>query len=520
MRLWQGARLLSIRSSKRTSTCPVPPPADLGQSFEILEKALKGTPSSLIRKPDSIYDPYVHVREVSSPPLTPLPPEERIRATTIPPKPRVWERLVEEYRKNYCPRISPPLVLPSSPTEAEKYSYVQMKRPFLLGCEIFALLCLAFGAWNFVRVSPVYLWCSAYIFLGHSYLLLSVIISIIGKELNLATHKIVLQDHPLAEGHAPSVDVYLPVCKEPLELLENTWKDVAKLQYPAGKMSIFVLDDGADEAVEAMAKQYHFNYIRRPNSPELKKAGNLRHAFAQTSGDYFAVFDADFCPRADFLRETIPYLIAEPQTAILQTPQFFRSTADKSWVEQGAGASQEYIHRIMQTCRETLSGAMCVGSNAVYRRTALSPIGGTFPAASSEDIQTGFYAVDQGWTLKYLPLVLAWGSCPKTPEAFFNQQMRWGDGTLALCLRREFWRSSLTKRQKMCYMIGFMFYLTTAIQPFLSPVPAPLVLWANPESFKFYYLFFAFPSILLDTVAMKMWARGRYTLSVQYAKLV
>lgn len=38
----------------------------------------------------------------------------------------------------------------------------------------------------------------------------------------------------------------------------------------------------------------------RPNGPESKKAGNLSYAFAQTSEELFAVFNADFRPRPDF----------------------------------------------------------------------------------------------------------------------------------------------------------------------------------------------------------------------------
>lgn len=87
--------------------------------------------------------------------------------------------------------------------------------------------------------------------------------------------------------------------------------------------------------------------IRRDNRPELKKAGNLRNAFAQTSGDMIAIFDADFCPRADFLRETLPYFV-DPEIGILQTPQFFRRREEQTWVEQGAGASQEVFYRMIQ----------------------------------------------------------------------------------------------------------------------------------------------------------------------------
>lgn len=87
--------------------------------------------------------------------------------------------------------------------------------------------------------------------------------------------------------------------------------------------------------------------IRRDNRPELKKAGNLRYAFARTSGEAIVIFDADFCPRSDFLRETLPYLV-NPSIGILQTPQFFRRRDEQTWVEKGGGASQEFFYRMVQ----------------------------------------------------------------------------------------------------------------------------------------------------------------------------
>lgn len=79
----------------------------------------------------------------------------------------------------------------------------------------------------------------------------------------------------------------------------------------------------------------------------MKKAGNLRHAFARTSGEAVVIFDADFCPRSDFLRETLPYLL-DPSIGIVQTPQFFRWCKEQTWVEKGAGASQEFFYRMEQ----------------------------------------------------------------------------------------------------------------------------------------------------------------------------
>lgn len=133
----------------------------------------------------------------------------------------------------------------------------------------------------------------------------------------------------------------------------------------------------------------------------------------------------DFCPRPDFLHEVMPIHLARPQTAIVQTPQFFRTTTDQSWVEQGAGAVQELFYRVVQINRNRWGASICVGSNAVYRREALVEVGGTAEIGFSEDVHTGFYALTRGWKVRYLPLCLACGICPDTPRAFFSQQMRW-----------------------------------------------------------------------------------------------
>lgn len=86
----------------------------------------------------------------------------------------------------------------------------------------------------------------------------------------------------------------------------------------------------------------------RPDRPSLKKAGNLRHAFAQTSGEAIAIFDADFCPRTDFLRETVPYLVHDASIGIVQTPQYFRYRKEQTWIEKGAGVTQEFFYRMVQ----------------------------------------------------------------------------------------------------------------------------------------------------------------------------
>lgn len=99
--------------------------------------------------------------------------------------------------------------------------------------------------------------------------------------------------------------------------------------------------------------------IRRENRMELRKAGNLRYAFARTSGEFLVIFDADFCPRPEFLRETTPYF-ADGDLAILQTPQFFRRREEQTWVERGAGVTQELFYRMVQVRSQVEWMLICV----------------------------------------------------------------------------------------------------------------------------------------------------------------
>ncbi|KAH8647779.1 nucleotide-diphospho-sugar transferase [Xylariales sp. PMI_506] len=413
-----------------------------------------------------------------------------------------------------------PTILPSPPDDKEKYSYVSMNRKFLLVFDLLSALAISVAMWLFVKSGPAFYWYSIYALLVFLVLFPCYTISVLGKSFSRQEHEEILKKVNLAQENAPTVDIFLPVCKEDSEVLENTWSYIKKLQYFDRKLKVYVLDDGAEQRVSELADKYGFLYVVRDDRPHLKKAGNIRWAFARTSGDYFVIFDADFCPRSDFLLETIPRAEGDPKAAIIQTPQFFRSTPDQSWVEQGAGPPQEYFYRVVETTRDHWGAAVCVGSNAVYRRTALAEIGGAAEIDSSEDIFTGIELIRRSWKVRYVPLVLACGVCPNTMRSFFAQQTRWCSGTTTMISNLAFWRSKLSFGQRACYILGFLFYLLQALGPFLNPLPGPLLLWIAPHWVFYYNAFFAVPCIVYGFIVMPIWARSRFPFCVQYTSVI
>jgi cellulose synthase/poly-beta-1,6-N-acetylglucosamine synthase-like glycosyltransferase len=292
---------------------------------------------------------------------------------------------------------------------------------------------------TFFAVHKVYFWpFMGFVLLTAVYLAISYFIGIFGKPFDFFKHTQIINAFP---DYKPTVDVYLPVCGEPLAVLLNTWTYVSMLDWPNKK--IYVLDDSGSDEVKESARLFDFEYICRPNRGVLKKAGNLRHAFKITSGELIVIFDADFCPRTDFLKETVPYFAQDRDIAIVQTPQYFSIRTGQSWIEKGGGYIQELFYRMIQINRQTWGAAICVGTNAIYRRSALEPFGGTAAIGYSEDVHTGWNCLKLGYKIRYIPIILAQGICPDTVQAFFIQQYRWAMGSITLSMNKEFWKSKL-----------------------------------------------------------------------------
>ncbi|PNP76213.1 hypothetical protein FNYG_10502 [Fusarium nygamai] len=254
--------------------------------------------------------------------------------------------------------------------------------------------------WLFALSAPFFYWYGAFAGAMCTYLIVSYGVGLIDKDWDYKAHMQRVDAYPITEELAPTVDIFLPCCSEPLEILENTYKHIVNLDWPASKLKVYVMDDSAQDAV-------------RNDRPRLRKAGNLRWNFARTDGEYFVIFDADFCPRPDLVKELIVGHLDDNKIVIVQSPQWFRVTDDQTWVEQGAGATQELFYRVVQVNRNRSGASIGVGNNAMYRRAALTEVEGTAAIGFSEDVHTSFGAVDRGGKVKYiLFLCLATGVCP------------------------------------------------------------------------------------------------------------
>ena len=119
-----------------------------------------------------------------------------------------------------------------------------------------------------------------------------------------------------------SVDIYFPTFDEDESLVRLSLIDATKIRYPYEiDIRIHVLDDGNRSSMKALADEMGCNYISRDNNIGFK-AGNLRNAMEQTSGDFIVICDADTRPFPTLLQHTLGYF-KDADVAWVQTPQWF-----------------------------------------------------------------------------------------------------------------------------------------------------------------------------------------------------
>jgi cellulose synthase/poly-beta-1,6-N-acetylglucosamine synthase-like glycosyltransferase len=412
------------------------------------------------------------------------------------------------------------LMLPSAPTDAEKTWYADRNLALIIRPSLASFAALLISQSRFVFLSPVLAWSFLpFVAFTIAYYLISLCVNAGTRGFDLAAHaRLAATWRP---ARYPSLDIFLPVCGEPLSVLHNTWVHVFELvrAYP-GTATAYVLDDSADERLRVTAGDFGFSYLVRPDRGWMKKAGNLRYGFAASSGEFILILDADFAPRADLPAELLPYLDADPSLGIVQSPQYFRTQGQISWMERGAAAVQELFYRLVQVSRDRHDGAICVGSCAIYRRAALASNGGTTLIEHSEDVHTGFDLRRAGWGLRYVPVPLAAGLCPSDPDSFLTQQYRWCAGSMSLLGSRKFWATRMRWRTRCCYLSGFCYYLHTALFTFVAPAIPLVMLTVLPQQVRLTNYLFIAPSMIYNFAVFPAWHRCRFGPSAFMAKLL
>ncbi len=252
-----------------------------------------------------------------------------------------------------------------------------------------------------------------------------------------------------------TVDVFVTVLGEPADIVERTVAAAVAMRHPRAR--VFVLDDGHSPEIRQLADRLGAGYVTREDLTGAK-AGNINHALAMTGGRFFAIFDADQVPHADFLEATMG-AFDDLNVAFVQTPQVYRNRVENR-VAEGAHAQQGLFYGPIMRGKDGCRAVFSCGTNVVYRRSAVDAIGGLPQDSITEDLRGSLLLLRRGFSSVYVAKVLADGLGPLDVRSYFGQQLRWGRGGLEILFKRRPFTRTMSVPQAAQYALGFMYWFT------------------------------------------------------------
>ncbi len=277
----------------------------------------------------------------------------------------------------------------------------------------------------------------------------------------------------------PRVTIQLPLYNEKF-VVERLLEETLKMRYPRELFQIQVLDDSTDEThpfAESLCARYQamghpVEYLHRTNRHGYK-AGALQEGLKSATGEFIAVFDADFIPPEDFLERTIHYF-SDPKVGVVQTSWTYLNRSYNVLTEVEAMLLDG--HFVLEHGARFGGGLFFNfnGTAGILRREMIDDAGGWQHDTLTEDSDLSYRAQLKGWKFVYIPGVECPSELPVEMNGFQVQQSRWSKGLtqVAIKLLPTILKSDLPRRVKM----EAIFHLTPNISYPMMIVVSALML--------------------------------------------
>lgn len=254
-----------------------------------------------------------------------------------------------------------------------------------------------------------------------------------------------------------------------------------RLNWPANKLIVQVLDDSTDPAIKELvqiecrkwaAERVNIKYEIRSNRNGYK-AGALREGLKKeyvNDCDYVAIFDADFQPEPDYLWRTIPFLLSNKELALVQARWKFVNS-DECVMTRLQEMSLDYHFSVEQEVgSSTYSFFGFNGTAGVWRLRALFDAGGWKDRTTVEDMDLAVRASLKGWKFVFVGDLSVKNELPSTYKAYRFQQHRWSCGPANL-FRKMFLEIVFCKRVsawKKFHVIYAFFFVRKIVAHFVT----------------------------------------------------
>jgi hypothetical protein len=292
------------------------------------------------------------------------------------------------------------------------------------------------------------------------------------------------------------VTIQLPIYNE-RHTVERLLRAAAGLDYPRDKLQIQLLDDSDDETVDIAEEMVNrlrregiqVDHITRKDRTGYK-AGALSAGLQTATGELVAVFDADFVPQRDYLRQVVPHF-ADQKVGCVQTRWGHVNRGYSLFTQvQALGIDGHFV--IEQTARSRAGLFINFnGTAGVWRRTCIDDAGGWQGDTLTEDLDLSYRAQLRGWRIAYLPDVVVSAELPAQVSAYKRQQARWAQGSIQTAVKLT--GKLLRSRQPWSVKLEGVVHLTSYM---VHPLMLLTLLLTLPMSFSHSWVLAASPWLM------------------------
>lgn len=294
----------------------------------------------------------------------------------------------------------------------------------------------------------------------------------------------------------PTVDIFISTYNEPEEVLRRTIIGCKDIDYPKDKFNIFIGDDGKRENIKLLSEELGITYVIREGNAHAK-AGNINNMMSISNGEFVLLLDADMIPSRDIINKMI-YYFEDSKTGFVQAPQVFYNLDPFQYnLELGDTIpnEQDFFMRTIEEKRALYNAVLHVGTNAIFRRSALNEIGGIPTGSITEDMATGMLLQNAGYKSYFVKDPLALGLSVESFEDLIGQRDRWCRGNVQVIKKyNPLKMKGLSFFQKVIYIDGFFYWifgvqkLVYIIAPLLYLLFGVIIIEANPLDIAMMFL--------------------------------
>jgi len=244
-------------------------------------------------------------------------------------------------------------------------------------------------------------------------------------------------------SYKPFVSLHIPAYNEPPELLIETIKAVERIDYP--NFEVVVIDNNTkDPAVWGPVEEYcrgrkRVRFVHVAPWPGYKAgACNLvLRRYTDPRAEIIGLVDADDIVQPHYLRETAGYF-SDPNIGFIQTFEGNREFQGSNYYTACVDSFQAFYLSVMSS-RNERDTVPFVGTMGLFRRSALTAVGGWNEWCICEDTEASLRVLKDGWSGLYIPRCFGRGVVPPSFKGMLTQRHRWCFGGMQIM--RLHWRS-------------------------------------------------------------------------------